>query len=153
MTKVRVGKWYSIGQAAAGVYGAGPNSSGPPSSITGCRGELSDHYHELREGGIVIDKQPCLTRENAIRELLTSPYHNPAYPDGSYEVWEYMKGPRHVFLTKFPKEIGNGDTISTDLYAAYWTALGARVGYRRGDTIVWDDGAIDAITVPDWYRG
>jgi hypothetical protein len=42
-------------------------------------------------------------------------------------------------------DCGAFDDVAPDLFAEWWRAHGARVGRRRRDLIVWEDGAEEAI--------
>jgi hypothetical protein len=42
-------------------------------------------------------------------------------------------------------DCGAFDEVAPDVFAAWWRAHGARVGRRRGEVIVWDNGTEEAI--------
>lgn len=44
-----------------------------------------------------------------------------------------------------PEDCKSFDLISLDLYAEYWRTRGAKIGIRKGDTIVWENGDVDPI--------
>lgn len=132
-------KFLSLGQGAAGPYASGPNPYGPPSSITGLRGELEDHFHNLVEGGHVVDKRP-VSHAELVRWTVCGPMLDTRLPPQTRS---------RLFEPDEPcedaKTCKGFDMISLDLYLKLWAELGARVGHRVGDTIAWTDGTISEI--------
>lgn len=140
-----MGDWYTLGIAEAGVYGQGPNPYGStPSSITTYDNRLENYFHRLMEGGTVIDKRPAfaLNYDAAVSAVYRGPMLNPKLPEQT--VNRLFEGNIPASQAGKPNSI---DSVSLDVYLAYWRPLGVRVGKRQGDSIVWEDGTIEPITV------
>jgi hypothetical protein len=90
---------------------------------------LRPYLGELIEGGFVIDKRAALEADPVL--TARTPLCDGSLPDGMRATF---LGWRDQF-----------DVVAPDVYAAWWEAHGARVGRRRGDKIVWADGAEEAI--------
>lgn len=145
-TDPEAGTWYSCGIALVGYHGRGPNKWGPPSSISGYDTRLERAYVKLMEGGWVVDKRPAFERDHdaAYRAVFKGPIDEPSLPD-----WAISKlsMDRDVYIYYPPMDsIGGTDYAGMGVYSEYWENLGARIGRRRGDNIIWNDGAIEPIT-------
>lgn len=141
-TDPEAGTWYSCGIALVGYHGRGPNKWGPPSSISGYDKRLERAYVKLREGGWVVDKRPAFKKdyEAAYRAVISGPMDEPSLPDNAIDHWGVkIENPDLDTLKGY-------DYAGMGVYSAYWENLGARIGRRRGDNIVWNDGDIEPIT-------
>lgn len=140
-----MGDWITMGIAQNGVYAQGPNPYGStPSSITTYDNRLENYFHRLMEGGTVIDKRPAFEANfnAAVRGVVSGPMLNPLLPDGT--VNRLFSG---NISAQEAGQLSGLDNVSLDLYLAYWRKLGVRIGKRQGDSIVWEDGTIEPITV------
>jgi hypothetical protein len=139
--------------------------------LGGCHGETVDGGHityydtrlraylgELVEGGYVIDKSKPLAERPSLAYM--SPMCKGALPSGTTE--EFHIAPDNFVANAIANESGNPaagiarmmlaiprcgafDYVAPDVYAAWWMRQGARVGQRKGDSIVWSDGSQEAI--------
>lgn len=121
-------------------------------------GRLTPYLGELREGGIVIDRRAALWHDVrlAFRSPLLDaslragtvarPRPSELYPGGTAAVWD--RGAPEV-LEPSPEGYDGLDRVALDLYTRFWQGAGARVGRRRGDAILWDDGTTTAIPLPE----
>lgn len=120
---------------------------------------LSPYFGELVEGGYVIDNAPAL--ENDYRLAVRAPMCRGNLPAGARDAFPgaadsivahalAQSGPENGYsglaqLMLIAPKCGAFDDVSPDVFAAWWASHGARVGQRRGDTIVWADGTVEPI--------
>lgn len=126
-----------LGIGKAGVYGRkGPNCS---VSIPDTR--LSAYYGDLIDGGLVVDKRP-VPDDDLVKWVVSGPMLDLALPEKScHPLWEEVQPCADARLL----EHAALTDISLDLYLDLWRSLGARIGVREGDDIVWEDGAREQI--------
>jgi|ERR1035437_6413755 hypothetical protein len=144
MTKTE-GTYTYLQIALAGISGEAPNeySKLSPARVTIYDKRLANYYHRLVNGGMVIDKRPAFDADNdaAFRAVVSGPMINSILPLGTIDTLSGM------VKSEDPNEARALDSVSKDLYAKYWSKLGARIGVRSDDTIVWNDGEIEPITI------
>lgn len=129
-----------LGIALAGTYGTSPTIKTAwgtqKSSTSGMIGKLDPYLGDMLEGGIVVDKR-SVPEKDIISEVFSGPMLDMDLPSRSKNV---------VFGEPAPCEpgekLGGLDTISMDLYLLRWEKLGARIGYRLGNNIIWNDGEV-----------
>lgn len=137
-----VGEEYlTLGIADAGVYATAYNKWAPdrPSSITIYDRRLEAYYGDLAEGGLVLDKRPCRENDEFIKRVVCGPMHGQHLPSKTRDSWG-----KHI-PCESAKEASGFDLVSTDLYLSYWRELGAKIGYRKGNYIEWENGEKDEI--------
>lgn len=133
----------TLGIAAAGVYGTAPNEWSKDSAvrITFYDTKLTPYFGDMAEGAVVIDKRPCIDHPDFYKMVIAGPMLRESLPAG------HKKG----FDDKEPVPCENVndckgfDYIALDLYVRLWEDMGAKVGYRRGNKIVWNNGSESAI--------
>lgn len=116
------------------------NFSDTSASITIYDKRLSCYYGDVIEGGIVIDKRPCVKRKDFVRLAFKCAILNEGLPPKSKQGWD-MK----IVPCVDARDAGGMDYISLDIYLNLWESFGARIGTRVGDEIVWRDGTKTAI--------
>lgn len=141
--------------------------------LAGSYGEMSDggrvnyqdsrlrpYFGELVEGGFVIVKTAIL--EHRPRLAVLSPLCRGSLAPGQRKAFQMSPdnfvaqaiasadasenpaaGIARMMLAA--PECGAFDDVAPDVYAAWWALHGAKVGQRRGEAIVWQDGTEDAI--------
>lgn len=124
-------EYTTLGVAAAGVYA----SVGDNCSVSIYDTRLDPYLGNLVEGGIVVDKRPCIHHEDFVKLVVSGPMVRESLPPKTIS---RLFEPNRECLD--PKEAGGCDYVSMDLYLQLWEGIGARVGYRRGDYIEWNDG-------------
>lgn len=145
-----------LGRGRGGVHGCyrQDNSLG---SIDMGDDRLGRHYWRVAEGGWIIDKIPALDldKAQALSLVLNAPMVDPGLQPG--EVTEcpvpdelFAQGLEGEFQTLAVLKRTNRkwrglDQVSPEEYAAYWSKAGARVGRRRGEQILWEDGKVEKI--------
>jgi hypothetical protein len=131
-------KYTTLGIAAGGVYA----TIGDDCNVTMYDRRLSPYYGDLAEGGIVIDKRPCLSHSSFIEMVISGPMLKESLPSHSCE---------RMFSDVQPCDDARCckgmDCISMDLYLDLWRPLGAKIGKRVGNEIVWENG--DVSVIPD----
>jgi len=150
-----------LGIALAGAYLEG-TSHGDKTSCTTYDTHLERYYGRLVEGGIVIDKRPC-GLDTIYAGVMRGPLVDVTLSPGTVKRFsEIQRAANPLFLAgllqsgwgpllahgMFAEPIddyGSLDTVSLDLYIAYWGSRGARIGYRKGTEIHWTDGQIETI--------
>lgn len=130
-----------LGIALSGTYGTSPTvkskcGGSSKSSMSGMISKLYPYLGDLLEGGIVVDKR-SVPEKDIIHEVYSGPMMDIDLPSRTKS---------QIFAEPAPSEpgdkLGGLDTVSMDLYLMRWEKLGARIGYRLGNTIVWNDGEI-----------
>lgn len=125
-----MGDMYFIAIARSGVFGQAFNKLGPshPAMVSSYDTDLAAWYPKLRDGGFIIDKRPAFERDDlaATHEVIAGPMVNPT-------------------LTDDPEHIGALSYVTMPVYLARWRALGARIGERFGDNIIWETGGIEPV--------
>lgn len=106
---------------------------------------------ELEDGGAVIDARAVLDADPGIAGR--SPYVDPYLPAGTVR---NAHGLSHPALAAVARGVWGGsaermlasctehpftgfDTVSLDLYVAFWRRSGARVGRMAGGTLLWEE--------------
>jgi hypothetical protein len=129
-----------LGIGDAGCYASIKNEY--HTSVTIYDRRLHAYYGDVREGGTIVDKRPCFAGEakEAIHLVISGPMLELQLDNGmvkrfmgAMEKWDGMS------------EIHSFDYVSLNIYLEMWRKVGARVGIRRGDTIVWEDGVVESI--------
>lgn len=128
-----------LGIGDAGVYGYIKKKPTDP-HITHISVQIPDrrlerYYARLRKGGVVVDKRPVFER------------------DASVAIQEICMGPMlDIDAPAAQENDGSGrsramQNVGIDVYCVTWRELGARIGRRERNTIVWEDGTREVI---DW---
>jgi hypothetical protein len=119
---------------------------------------LAPYYGELVEGGYVLDKRAALEARPGLAVL--SPMCKGNLAAGQRDLFQGAEGSivaqaiasdtenpacGLARLALAAPQCGAFDDVAPDLFADWWRAHGARVGRRRGDVIVWEGGAAEAI--------
>lgn len=126
-------EYTTLGIACAGVYATvGDNVR---VSIPDTR--LSSYYGDLVEGGYLIDKRPCIHREDFVHMVVSGPLLKESLPYGHKEGWDRKAIPVDPEGEKF----GSLDYVSLDVYLDLWRKAGAKIGVRKGNKISWEDGS------------
>lgn len=133
-----------LGIAAAGVYAEAPNKySKHPASITIYDRRLRAYFGDMAEGGIVVDKRPCLEHPDFYRMVISGPMR------GSWLSEKTRETMHDTVKCHNAHEAKAFDYISTDLYLALWRDMGAKIGKRVGNEIHWEDGTKETIVPVD----
>jgi hypothetical protein len=128
-----------LGIALAGVH-AKARSQWGECSITMYDNRLFPYLGNLLEGGTVIDKRSC-KEEDIVQWVIKGPMLKESLPAGHKDgLWG--TGP---IKCEDPKSCSSMDYIALDLYVKLWSDMGARVGTRQGNYIVWNDGEVQTI--------
>lgn len=117
-------------------------SSRSTSSIPDNR--LDCYIGDVIEGGYVIDKR-VESLQNIIRHIFGEPRLMTEIPKGKKEVVTFSPYRRRFVKVKKGEVLKSYDGVATDVLVDYWRKLGARIGQRKGDNIVWEDGEVQAI--------
>ena len=138
-------RWTLGGIALAGVYGNAPNTwaSYSSASITTYDKRPECYFWRLADGAPFVDKRPC-GEETIYRNVVGGPMVEPSLPDG------YVYGFQPPRPAEPGEKFGSLTMIATDLYLALWRGLGARIGFRRGNVMAWEDGTTEPIVKPAW---
>ena len=135
-------KEYTIlGIGDAGCWARAPSLfSDTSASITIYDKRLSCYYGDVVEGGIVIDKRPCTKRDDFVHSVCICPLLKESLPNSTKQDWN-----NQLIPCTDARSATSMEYISLDLYLNFWESLGARIGTRVGDEIVWRDGSKVAI--------
>lgn len=101
---------------------------------------VSPFLGNLIEGGVVIDRRPCLKKEDFIHTSLNAPLLAINFPNKSKQNTE-----SEITTCNNVDDLNKNDYVSLDLYIEYWTKHGARIGKRVDETVVWGDGISEKI--------
>ncbi len=130
-----------LGIAAAGVYAKTTTqyniNSTITSSVTIYDNRLSPYYGDVVEGGIIVDKRPCINHEEFYKMVINGPMLKMDLPNQTVELFTF---PATQETIADARNCGSCDNVSLDLYIKLWKELGAKVGYRRGNVVEWDNG-------------
>ena len=139
-------EYSTLGIALAGVHATAPNqwSSSTAISIQIPDKRLNCYLGNLIEGGTVIDKRTC-DEDDVFEYVVSGPMLQESLPNGTMSA-AFCPAP---IKCESVRDCKSFDYIALDLYCAYWSNLGARIGKRIGDTIVWNDGEIQSIPSVD----
>lgn len=132
-----------LGIATAGVY-ATAYCGTSKISISIPDNRLDPYLGNLLDGGTVIDKRPCLNNDNFVSMIVTGPMLDDLLPD--QHIRPFLEPVRPI--TKNDK-LGPLDFVSLDIYIDIWKAVGARIGKRSNNSIIWDDGTTQEIPSPE----
>ncbi len=142
-----------IGLASA--HGECAPEDGSRASISGMYGPLSGYYGELIDGGWVIDKSKPLDARPGLAVM--SPMVDGRLADGAVDIFQGVDSFLGAALSSpeafgglaqmavIAPECGAFDYVSPTAFAAWWRDKGARIGQRRGNRVIWEDGAIEEI--------
>lgn len=136
-------EYTTLGIAAAGCYATCPpvqygNGTTVESSVSIPDSRLIPYLGDLADGGVVIDKRPCIKRDDFVHWIVKGPMLKESLPGGCRNV----PFSRDIIPCDDPKACGGYDYIALDLYMELWRGLGARIGTRVGDVIKWEDGEV-----------
>lgn len=114
------------------------------SSVSGLHYNLEDNFCCLVEGGYVVDSRKLYEDhfDVALKQLVSGPMADETLPPGMFcrewnKIEPYVEG----------MELRGFDFVSLDVFVSLWRKAGSRTGRRKGDTIEWDDGTVEAIKV------
>ena len=136
-------KYSTVGIAYASAYASGiyylAGKESGTSSLTTYDSNLSGLIPELNDGGYVVDKRSC-SIATVVSYMSVS--NNPKLKEDEYVpigTWpEVAEKASEYFSVLTPEEIKNqASSLSPKLYADMWHKLGAMVGQRVGQNIVW----------------
>jgi hypothetical protein len=132
-------EWQICGIAEAGVYATTVpvkwGSSTSIGSVTTYVPMLKAEVGNLIEGGVVVDKR-TVKIDNLIHYVVSGPMLDTQLPPGTAKDWDKVKPCEDA------KNLKSFDYVSLDLYLKLWRELGARIGQRKGDQIIWEDGRV-----------
>lgn len=148
--------WYMGGIALVGAWFHGRSEWGWIDEATGARARASsscttydtDALRAIRghltDGGVFVDKRP-IPEDVLVEWVFVGPMESGDLPEGHARGWgePYKMEIREDGIQGAARRVGSMGEIATDLYIALWASLGARIGVRKGDTVVWDDGSVD----------
>lgn len=114
-------------------------------SMSGMSSDLTAHYHELIEGGVVVDKEKCYEErfDESQHEVISGPMLDVDLPPAHMSTNAYFSDMN--YKSEPFKEGSRAIRVSLDVYLERWRKLGARVGKRVGNQIVWEDGLVENI--------
>lgn len=142
-------EYTTLGIAGGGVYATAPSQwSDTAVSITIYDRRLIPYLGNLVEGGVVIDKRPCVDRDDFVAMVVSGPMLKESLPAGCKEVFDFAI-PRTVVPVVQGETLRSLDYIALDVYLDIWRKVGAKIGKRVGDTIVWENGYIFPIPPED----
>ncbi len=125
-----------IGIALSGVYAWADGES-----LRSYDTRLERFYYRLKEGGLVIDKRTC-SEDDVLKYVVSGAMVQFSLPDNTKSrIWE---NPEPCFSYLDAKGM---DKVSLNLYLDFWRSLGARIGKRVDNSIVWENGEIEQIVV------
>ncbi len=143
-TKPYKSEYTTLGIAMAGVYATCHNPLGDMAcSVTIYDTKIEAYYGDLVEGGVVIDKRPCVDREDFVSMVVSGPMLKESLPSGHKEVFDFGY-PRTLVACSAEDKFSGFDYIALDIYLGIWRKAGAQIGKRVGNEIHWEDGT----TVP-----
>lgn len=128
--------YLGIGQAGVYANSFNPWSERHEAAITIYDTRLTPYFGDVAEGGIVCDKRPAFEQNEfkAVEAVISGPMRNNTLPPQTRDSWGQL------IPCSDPKEGRGFDSISTDLYLSLWRELGAKIGYRRGNFIEFENG-------------
>jgi hypothetical protein len=100
---------------------------------------LKDFYPSLAEGAIVCDKSSCIKGKDYHKIMLEEPTVREFIKKGFKVSAGSMIPYREGSIVRKSEAIGYED------YFLIWEKKGARVGYRRKNKVVWNDGVEEDI--------
>jgi hypothetical protein len=137
-----------LGIGLGGVYGAGiSNPSTKPIfgtetafSVSIPDTRLTPYFGDLIHNGWVIDKRP-VPEKDMIHWVVSGPMLNICLPRRTIK--RSFSSSEEVMPTdqSWMERVKSFDYISMDLYIDLWSKLGAKIGQRSGDAILWVDGS------------
>lgn len=139
-------EYTTLGIAAAGCYATAPNpwSKDSAASITIYDRRLTAYLGELVEGGIVIDKRPCVNRDDFVSMVVSGPMLQESLPHDTKRGWDSTE----PCTLEQAREAKGFDYLSLNLYIQVWAEKGARIGVRVGDKVYWNDGPLFGWGIP-----
>ena len=148
-------EYSTLGIALAGVHATAPNqwSSSTAISIQIPDKRLNCYLGNLIEGGTVIDKRTC-DEDDVFEYVVSGPMLQESLPNGTMSA-AFCSDSHSLQRRNVPikcedvRKCKSFDYIALDLYCELWSGLGARIGKRLGDTIMWNDGEIQSIPSVD----
>jgi hypothetical protein len=140
MTDEYKSEYTTLGIGSAGVYATGRTVVGLNSTTTSSSSipdrRLTPYLGDMVEGGIVLDKRPCIHRDDFVHMIVSGPMMNQDLPHDSKKGW----GPTESCDLEDARKCKGLDYLSLNLYIQLWVEKGARVGVRVGDKVYWNDG-------------
>ena len=153
VTEYHTGATVLVGAHSTAYYAA-PSTDGGSSHTSCSDSRLGPYLGYLHEGGWVIDKRRIMDgprRGEFVDGVMNGPMIDTAVapsqvdrcPQPSAILLGGLQGAfQTLAMVKTAKPEWRGlDSIGPEDYAAFWRERGAKVGRRRGDAIVWDDGS------------
>lgn len=125
-----------LGIAAAGVYA----NEGDNVSVSIPDRRLIPYLGDLCQGGVVLDKRPCVDKAGFFRLVVDGPLMKESLPGGT--MIPHYSRQREIVPCLDASLAGCDAYVAKDIYVEMWKKFGARVGYRVKDTIHWDDGEV-----------
>ena len=126
----------TLGIASAGVYA----TIGDNVSVNIPDNRLAPYFGDLAENGIVIDKRPCVERDDFAHMVVSGPMFKESLPEKTVLGWDRIPKPCNDW-----RDAKSFDYISIDVYLDMWRNVGAKIGRRVGNTIVWECGQVSDI--------
>ena len=140
MTDAYKQEYTTMGIAAAGVYA----KIGDNISVSIPDKRLFAYLGNLVDGGIVIDKR-TVPKHDLVTWVIAGPMMKEALPSGTKDCLNFETPRAAPIPAKHGDKFSSMDYIALDLYVKLWTDLGARVGTRQGNIILWNDGEVQTI--------
>lgn len=141
------GTWLSGGVTAAGSS-FDKVQGDTSSSLSGCYGKPEEYYHYLAEGAVFVDKR-AVPSDSLISGVISGPMLSLSI--GPNQVKTFATGITEDITPDFdPKSL---DCVGINVYTEFWAKLGARIGYRRGDDMHWNDGSVEPIQKCECWKG
>jgi hypothetical protein len=138
-------EYTTLGVGGGGVHATAPSQwSDTTAQITIYDRRLTPYFGDLVEGGVVIDKRPCVDRDDYVKMVVSGPILQESLPPGHKNVFDYGS-PRTIIPCTTEDKFSGLDYVSLDIYLALWSKMGAKIGKRVGDEIHWENGEITSI--------
>lgn len=146
-------KLITLERGLCGCHGTGDPSTGKW-TVSGMSSCLPAYYHEVVDGGWVIDKREVLTRDPYL--AIRSPLMDPTLADGEVDRLGDVRGTIiaqallsartadnefgkllqiHDDITQHVDDPGPLDTVSLVAYVRWWKDKGARTAYKVSSTV------------------
>lgn len=128
--------------AMGGCYATAPGEySSTYNHISIPDGRMTCYFGDVVEGGWVVDKRPCIDREDFVHMVVCGPLLKESLPDGM-KLELFSNQPK---VCEDAKECSGSDYVSLDLYLKLWRDMGARLGQRKDNEVHWENGEVTDI--------